>query len=70
MSTSWTTSWAREGRAPAFVSEIEEPHAGFGRTFYVWGNLPAIDCMNVSKNEGDSVLKMNLNLAFIGACYI
>lgn len=48
------------------MTETDLPYSGFGRSLYVWGNLPAIDCMNVAKNEGDAVSGMDLNLAFVG----
>ncbi|KAI0084571.1 hypothetical protein BDY19DRAFT_530222 [Irpex rosettiformis] len=67
MSTSWTTSWDREGRSPAFVTNTEDPYSNFGRPIYVWGNLPAMDCINVAKNEGDKVVSLDLNLAFVAS---
>ncbi|KAI0683256.1 hypothetical protein BC835DRAFT_1311141, partial [Cytidiella melzeri] len=70
LKSSWTTNWALQGRTPDFITDSDPGHEapGFGHTLhYVWGNLPAMDCLNAANNERDSVSTKNLNLAFVAS---
>lgn len=60
---SWEPSWAAERRTPAFI------RGGIGQTFgarkYLWGNVPAIDVVNLASNEGREY-DGEINLLFAG----
>ncbi|KAF4990604.1 hypothetical protein FGRMN_8363 [Fusarium graminum] len=47
----WTPNWALEDRTPAFI------RGGIGVAFggkkFLWGNVPALDIVQLSSNEGD-----------------
>jgi hypothetical protein len=55
---SWKPRWEQENRVPAFIGPGEqdiEPEAGlawFGSKQYLWGNMPAVDILNLKENEG------------------
>ena len=72
---SWTTDWDAKGLEPDFMKgSSSDPIApGFAHSphiHYVWGNMPAMDCLNAGNNEGDAVTAMNLNLAFAGKYFL
>ncbi|RAL62447.1 hypothetical protein DID88_005013 [Monilinia fructigena] len=60
MKKSWRPQWDVENRRPAFIggsndgASIEEwvTMVQHGRKKYLWGNVPAIDMVQSSKNEG------------------
>lgn len=60
----WHPDWVLETRKPAFVGD------GFGVQFggkkYLWGNIPALDILQLGQNEGDNY-KGQLRLLFAGA---
>lgn len=68
--TSWLPAWAKEGRTPTFIdSEDGAPitQMSFGLPLaYLWGNLPAMDCLNLSNNERTSATTRNLKICFAG----
>lgn len=64
MSKNWKPQWELEGRDPTFMSD-HDSCAVFGGTKYLWGNVPAIDVLQLEKNEGVSYDK-NLRLLFAG----
>ncbi|OCL12153.1 hypothetical protein AOQ84DRAFT_420874 [Glonium stellatum] len=47
----WRPSWDREGRKPAFIGDDPSPNQ-YGGKQYMWGNMPAIDVLNLKRNEG------------------
>ncbi|TFY58925.1 hypothetical protein EVG20_g7975 [Dentipellis fragilis] len=70
-SDSWEPNWIAENRAPSFAGEYDEkigdlwqrlsdPEFSDGQ--FLWGNVPAINIVNLPNNEGDS--KIDLSLAF------
>ncbi|RDB18739.1 hypothetical protein Hypma_014684 [Hypsizygus marmoreus] len=75
-SKDWTPGWVREEREPTFISgsgagpdkdwakrlQKEEPLA-IG--LHLWGNIPAMDILNLRKNEGSS--RRDLSLAFVAS---
>ncbi|KNZ72407.1 hypothetical protein J132_03373 [Termitomyces sp. J132] len=74
ISTSWLPAWANQRRSPAFMdldSQAESPtlmHESFGLPFaYLWGNLPAIDCLNLSNNESSSATTDNFKICFVAS---
>ncbi|KAJ7663898.1 hypothetical protein DFH06DRAFT_1393758, partial [Mycena polygramma] len=64
MNSSWQPAWTTERRAPAFVNN-GPPHTFFG-TFgnYLWGNVPAINCLQLGRNEGHRAASMDLKFCF------
>ncbi|KAK2757688.1 hypothetical protein FQN54_004657 [Arachnomyces sp. PD_36] len=45
----WQPAWVQEGRTPAFIGDGPQ---GFGGSKYFWGNVPAIDILQLESNEG------------------
>jgi len=50
----WRLAWEREGRTPAWVRSTpsRKGHNPFGGNKYLWGNTPAIDILQLERNEG------------------
>ncbi|KAF2714991.1 hypothetical protein K504DRAFT_395900 [Pleomassaria siparia CBS 279.74] len=53
--SSWRPTWDRENRAPAWSSgdaatNIHNPYGATDK--YLWGNVPAIDVLQLGRNEG------------------
>ncbi|KAL8640808.1 MAG: hypothetical protein Q9226_008703 [Calogaya cf. arnoldii] len=51
---SWQPAWARECRNPTFIGNDGPPIQTFGHLNYLWGNMPAIDVLNIEKNEEET----------------
>ncbi|TFK38372.1 hypothetical protein BDQ12DRAFT_705388 [Crucibulum laeve] len=71
-SDSWKPSWVTEGRRPSFICDetLQEEFTRrttdeFAIGASLWGNTPAMDVINLLKNENDS--KKNFSLAFIAS---
>ncbi|KAF7552086.1 hypothetical protein G7046_g7521 [Stylonectria norvegica] len=60
MKTTWQPSWETESRVPAFVTNDDRL---LERRKYLWGNVPALDILNLSRNEGEGYDK-DLSLLF------
>lgn len=62
----WRPAWESEQRNPSFIGD-GPPLARFGgeEQKYVWGNVPALNVINSSQNEGDT-LPEDLRLLFPG----
>lgn len=62
--TTWSPDWVLEARTPAFVQ------GGIGQRFgsnrYFWGNVPALDVLQLGSNEG-ATYNGPLDLLFAGA---
>lgn len=52
---------------PTFIGDSEHGQAVFGAKKFLWGNVPAIDVLQLGSNEGDGYGKP-LNLLFAGMC--
>lgn len=65
MKPDWKPDWATTGRTPTFVSENGPSQTMFGGNKYLWGNVPAIDVLQLAKNEGDSY-DHDVHLLFAG----
>ncbi|KAL2835295.1 hypothetical protein BDW59DRAFT_177240 [Aspergillus cavernicola] len=54
MRTNWRPCWENESRMPSFAKPRPQgnPHNPFGEGKYLWGNVPAIDVINLVQNEG------------------
>lgn len=67
MKQDWKPSWETENRLPAFPSpQLEENiHYRFGKETHLWGNVPAVDVLNLPHNEG-SDFPHDLAILFAG----
>ncbi|KAF7345460.1 hypothetical protein MVEN_01564100 [Mycena venus] len=66
-SSSWLPAWTTEKRTPAFIDKTNEgPQHTFFGTFgnYLWGNVPAINCLQHVRNEGHPAAAMDLKFCF------
>ncbi|KAF2129720.1 hypothetical protein P153DRAFT_430843 [Dothidotthia symphoricarpi CBS 119687] len=62
MKEHWTPDWFIAGRKPAFIgSSLSVP---FGTTKYLWGNMPALDILQVNDNEGIADKDRHFSLLF------
>lgn len=54
MKAEWLPCWESERRMPAFANPqlASRQHNPFGAGKYLWGNVPAIDVLNMAQNEG------------------
>jgi hypothetical protein len=43
--------------------------ASMAHTLCSWGNMPAVDVLNLSCNEGDVIREKDISLAFVGASH-
>lgn len=60
----WDPDWYRNDRQPAFVGE-GPPLAMFGNKKYLWGNMPALDVLQLQNNENETCEKSHdFNLLF------
>ncbi|KAF0638218.1 hypothetical protein FPSE5266_00605 [Fusarium pseudograminearum] len=57
----WTPNWILTNRIPAFFGNM--PAITFGGKKYIWGNVPALDVLQLGSNEGDNY-QDQLNLLF------
>ncbi|KAM3550499.1 hypothetical protein ARSEF4850_008310 [Beauveria asiatica] len=53
-SSTWRPAWEREGREPSWAVGLEagNAHNPFGGCKFLWGNTPAIDVLQIDRNEG------------------
>lgn len=64
----WQPAWVRGRRSPAFFSfddaTVQTPFGVYGN--YVWGNVPAIDCLQIPENESESATTSDFKVCFAG----
>lgn len=65
MKAEWKPEWATTGRTPAFVGDNGPSQVVFGGNKYLWGNVSAIDVLQLAKNEG-STYDQDVHLLFAG----
>ena len=69
MKVAWRPSWDVEARHPAFINKDGGPLiTSHGREKYLWGNVPALDLLNLQQNEGVDFAE-DLRLLFAGENY-
>ncbi|KAK7518256.1 uncharacterized protein IWZ02DRAFT_380899 [Phyllosticta citriasiana] len=51
MKSTWRPSWEDEQRMPSFMSS-NVSWTTFGKIKFLWGNVPALDVINLQRNEG------------------
>ncbi|KAI4517237.1 hypothetical protein K525DRAFT_290018 [Schizophyllum commune Loenen D] len=62
--TTWQPGWLNDRRPPAWIT-AEPSQSLFGSTGqYLWGNVPAIDCMRASAQGEAAVSHRDLNICF------
>jgi len=61
----WRPAWDREGRVPPWATGVASTnwHNVFGGSKHLWGNTPAVDILNLERNEGVGY-KENIALLF------
>lgn len=67
MKATWSPGWVHERREPAFIggdNEVGMPLVAFGKKKYLWGNMPALDILNLQDNEGTNDIKRDFALLF------
>ena len=72
MKNTWRPAWDVEGRQPAFITDKgqtvgQNPYGQtpYGGQKYLWGNVPALDLLNIKQNEG-SEFTGDIRLLFAG----
>ncbi|KAF2026715.1 hypothetical protein EK21DRAFT_103059 [Setomelanomma holmii] len=63
MKDTWIPDWYLTGRKPALISD-DVPFAAFGTLKFLWGNMPALEILQIQKNEGVKDDQRNYNLLF------
>ncbi|KAJ6197800.1 hypothetical protein J3E72DRAFT_375270 [Bipolaris maydis] len=64
MKGTWEPEWHRNSHQPAFISE-GPLLAMFGNRKYLWGNMPALDILQLQNNEGGTcATSHDFNLLF------
>ncbi|EED17851.1 conserved hypothetical protein [Talaromyces stipitatus ATCC 10500] len=56
--SSWKPAWEIERRKPAFINDLDDSGTAsmaiHGANKYLWGNVPAIDLLQLKENEGSN----------------
>jgi len=58
-------TWHRDGRTPQHY--LTGPPAEFSLKRYLWGNVPALDVLNLTSNEGEDCRERNFDLLFLAS---
>lgn len=68
-SSTWRPAWEREGHEPSWAMGVEagNAHNPFGGCKFLWGNTPAIDVLQIDRNEGRTYCR-DIALLFAGKC--
>ncbi|KAG6915707.1 hypothetical protein DXG01_010301 [Tephrocybe rancida] len=70
INTAWRPAWIKQKRRPTFMdmddsSSTTPTFATFGLPYaYLWGNLPAIDCLNLPENERTTATTRDFKICF------
>jgi hypothetical protein len=68
MKETWKPRFLLENRLPSFMKPAGSRSSNlgtFGPNQYLWGNVPAVDILNVDRNEGrDGIVQRNIALLF------
>lgn len=63
MKGKYVPGWIKQDRLPSWVSDSELP-SQFGVNQYLWGNMPAVDMLNMEENEGAYDIHRDMNILF------
>lgn len=67
---SWKPAWEVEQRAPTFLNGSDHKSVtSHGGKKYLWGNVPAIDLLQLAKNEGKNTTQ-DLHLLLAGTYFL
>ncbi|KAF8880175.1 hypothetical protein BD779DRAFT_1100242 [Infundibulicybe gibba] len=63
---SWRPGWVQQNRAPTFVTHgSKSAQVPFGASAgYLWGNVPAIDFLNLARNEKKAAMDQDFKICF------
>ncbi|KAJ4319355.1 hypothetical protein N0V94_003945 [Neodidymelliopsis sp. IMI 364377] len=68
MKNSWTPEWHIKNRVPASIDNgsltVQSGQKKFGQKKYLWGNIPALDILNLAENQGTTVTERDFALLF------
>ncbi|KAL2037200.1 hypothetical protein N7G274_010063 [Stereocaulon virgatum] len=59
----YVPGWVKQDRLPSWVSGSGLT-SDFGMNQYLWGNMPAVDVLNMEENEGACDIHRDMNLLF------
>lgn len=63
MKSKYVPGWIKQDRPPSWISD-SELSSKFGVNQYLWGNMPAVDILNMEENEGVNDVHRNMSLLF------
>lgn len=63
MKSKYVPDWIKEDRLPSWVSDSEHSLA-FGVNQYLWGNMPAVNILNMDESEGVCDIHRDMDLLF------
>jgi hypothetical protein len=59
----YVPGWIKQGRLPSWVSD-SGLSSDFGVNQYLWGNMPAVNILNIEEGEGVCDIHRDMNLLF------
>jgi hypothetical protein len=59
----YVPGWIKQGRLPSWVSD-SGLSSDFGMNQYLWGNMPAVNILNIEEGEGVCDIHRDMNLLF------
>ncbi|KAF2867047.1 hypothetical protein BDV95DRAFT_622661 [Massariosphaeria phaeospora] len=65
----WQPEWYRTSGKPDFIGN-GPPITTFGTKKYLWGNMPAIDILQLNENETDAATVVGLPDGYKGECVV
>jgi len=63
MKSKFVPGWIKQDRLPSWVSD-SELSSQFGVNQYLWGNMPAVNILNIEESEGVCDIHRDINLLF------
>jgi hypothetical protein len=64
MKGKYVPGWVKENRHPSWASNSILPPLNFGVDRYLWGNMPAVNVLNMRDKEGVGEIHRDMNLLF------
>ncbi|KAF2800286.1 hypothetical protein K505DRAFT_382762 [Melanomma pulvis-pyrius CBS 109.77] len=62
MKSNWIPDWAKAKRTPQFADGSQDPALPFGPPKFFWGNMDAVDLLNLKKNEGTAAVDRDFGI--------
>jgi hypothetical protein len=66
MKSKYVPGWIKQDRLPSWVSDTGLS-SDFGVNQYLWGNMPAVDILNMEEGEGVHDIHRDMNLLFVAS---